>query len=49
MGGWDVNVDVDVLTCHLLRYWSLLVSAQLRHVPEEISSTVHVAKDAGTM
>ena len=30
--GWDVNVHLDVLTCHLPRYWSLLVFAQLRHV-----------------
>ena len=31
-GGWDVNVHLDVLTCHLLRYLSVLVFAQLRHV-----------------
>ena len=33
VGGWgDVNVHVDVLTFHLLRYWSTLASAQLRSV-----------------
>ena len=31
-GGWDVNVHLDVLTCDLLRYLSVLVFAQLRHV-----------------